>query len=349
MTSVSVVVVNYNHERFLRDALDSVFAQTLPVDQIILADDNSDDGSIELVRNVFPGVIVSINNFTRSPLLNALQGMKKANGDFIFFLDSDDVWHPSKIELCLKEFLANPTHIIVSHSHQRVDVNLSPVLFDDLTSRNIRQIFSGSASLIQSRLRESLLYRRGFWLGSAYGLRRSAFDIDKFSGFIESSCLSRYSYLDLTLAPYLAACNPSGTLGYLPYHTFLYRMHGSNSASSDNPLAQKAVVKRMMATTLLTSRLLSFAGQPRNKVVQSYLPTIFYYKYIVSIADRRFLASARYLFHSRSHLAAYPCGFAKEIVRLALFLVPGGHRIFYYGKKSLFHVMSGLGRFFNLF
>ena len=92
-----------------------------------------------------------------------------------------------------------------------------------------------------------------------------------------------------------------------------------------------------------------FAGQPRKKVVQSYLPTIFYYKYIVSISERRFWASARYLFHSRSHLAAYPYGFAKEIVRLALFLVPGGHRIFYFGKKSLFLVMSGLGRFFNHF
>ena len=349
MISVSVVVINYNHEPFLRDSLGSVLEQTFPVDQIILADDNSTDGSVDLVRKSYPGVIISLNNYIRSPLLNALQGLKKASGDLIFFLDSDDVWKPSKIELCVNEFLLNPSHIIVSHSHQRVDANLRPVLFDDLTSRNIRKIFAGPNSLIQARLRESLLYRRGFWLGSAYGFRRSAFDMEQFCDFIERSHLSRYSYLDLTLAPYLAACNPSGTLGYLPDHTFLYRIHGSNSAASNNLLTQKAAVKRMMATTLLTFRLLSLTGHQQQQIVKAYLPTVFYYRYLLSVIDRRFVPSLKYLFLSWRHLSAYPFGFTKEIFRLCLFLVPCGHRFFYLGKRSLFGLMLGLKRLIDLF
>ena len=118
------------------------------------------------------------------------------------------------------------------------------------------RIFHGPKTLVQSRLRDSLIWRKGFWLGSAYGFRRSAFNEEYFARLILKSPLSPYAYLDLVLGPYLAATNPSGSIGYIPDHFFLYRIHQSNSAASDSVSSQLRVLRRMQATTLLTAKLL---------------------------------------------------------------------------------------------
>lgn len=94
---VSVVIPAYNSRALLRTALESVFAQTYNPVEVIVVDDGSTDGTDEWVRAQYPSIkVVRIPNQGPSGARN--QGIQLATGDYVAFLDADDVWHPGKLE-----------------------------------------------------------------------------------------------------------------------------------------------------------------------------------------------------------------------------------------------------------
>lgn len=94
--SVSVVIPCFNGEQFLGEALASAQAQTLPVAEILVIDDGSTDGSAALAASFgAPVRVVSQRNAGESVARN--RGFDLARGDWIAFLDADDVWRPEKL------------------------------------------------------------------------------------------------------------------------------------------------------------------------------------------------------------------------------------------------------------
>jgi len=98
---VSIVVPVYNSWNFLGETIDSVLAQTFENWELILVDDNSDDSSRELIKSYenrdkrIRGIFLEENKgagYTRNI------GLDESRGDFIAFLDSDDIWLPRKLE-----------------------------------------------------------------------------------------------------------------------------------------------------------------------------------------------------------------------------------------------------------
>ena len=332
---ISVVVISYNLEGFILEALSSVYKQTHSCSEVVLADDNSTDETVALARKHFPSVLVSKSCYQQSPLLNAFQGFLRSKGDLVFFLDGDDVWMPDKLQRCVSEFDANPTHFLVSHAHLRVDESLSPLRCSDVTSRNIDRIFKGPKSLVQPRLRASVMFRKGFWLGSAYGFRRQCFDEQFFGDIVLNSPLSSCSYLDMVLGPYLALTNPAGSIGYIHDHHFFYRIHQSNSAASDSVISQMSALRRMKATTVLTAKVLKAAGANPTEIYNTYLPILFYLKYVGFLLVRAPAMSAKYFILSRSLILGSPFSLLREILRLLAFVVPFGPRMFFYCKKTI--------------
>lgn len=110
--NVSVVIPTYNRRERLASALASVLRQTRPVDEIVVVDDGSTDGTQEMLDAFarqhadIPVVVVRQENRGPSAARNA--GMKAARGDLIAFLDDDDVWLPQKTERQLAVFAADP-------------------------------------------------------------------------------------------------------------------------------------------------------------------------------------------------------------------------------------------------
>jgi len=107
---VSVVIPTFNRSDVLDRAINSVLSQTCKVDEIIVVDDGSVDGTRELVSSWRHEKIVYIaqKNLGVSHARNA--GIKRAKGNWIAFLDSDDEWHPVKLERQMTALVEQPCY-----------------------------------------------------------------------------------------------------------------------------------------------------------------------------------------------------------------------------------------------
>ena len=122
--SVSVVIPAYNAEKTLEKAVQSILDQTVQVETIIIVNDGSKDRTQEIADNLkekaqsfndSPEIkVISIENSGASHARNV--GIKEAKTEYIAFLDSDDSWHPEKIEKQLQVFEANTDAVLVSTS-----------------------------------------------------------------------------------------------------------------------------------------------------------------------------------------------------------------------------------------
>jgi len=95
---VSIIIPTYNRASLLREALESVFAQTYQDFEVIVVDDGSTDGTGEILKDLLDKVrYIRQENLGCGAARN--RGMEEAKGEYIAFLDSDDLWMDFKLEL----------------------------------------------------------------------------------------------------------------------------------------------------------------------------------------------------------------------------------------------------------
>ncbi len=102
---ISVVISTYNHEYFLREALQSVCAQTFTDWEAIVVNNYSEDDTIAVVES-FADPRIRLENFRNNGVIGASRnrGIALAQGRFVAFLDSDDTWYPEKLARCMECF-----------------------------------------------------------------------------------------------------------------------------------------------------------------------------------------------------------------------------------------------------
>lgn len=99
MRSVSVVIPSYNRGATLMRAIKSVFAQDYPISEIIVVDDNSTDDTREILEKLGSRVTWFVNPTNMGSQYSRNRGVTASTGEFVAFLDSDDVWRKDKIRL----------------------------------------------------------------------------------------------------------------------------------------------------------------------------------------------------------------------------------------------------------
>ena len=105
---VSVVIPTYNHAYLLKDALHSVICQTYTNIEIIVIDNNSVDDTEEVVLSFLdPRIIFKKINNNGIIAASRNMGILIAKGDYIAFLDSDDIWHNNWWSTGLRIILSN--------------------------------------------------------------------------------------------------------------------------------------------------------------------------------------------------------------------------------------------------
>ncbi|MBK9363216.1 MAG: glycosyltransferase family 2 protein [Rubrivivax sp.] len=97
MSSISVVIPCYNARRWIGATIASVQAQTRPADEIIVVDDGSSDGSADWLRAHCPGVRV-VEQVNAGVAAARNRGAACARGEWLAFVDADDIWLPDKLQ-----------------------------------------------------------------------------------------------------------------------------------------------------------------------------------------------------------------------------------------------------------
>jgi glycosyltransferase involved in cell wall biosynthesis len=112
MTKISIVIPAYNAERYIGEALESVFAQTMAPYEIIVVDDGSTDRTAEIVRS-FDKEVHYIKQQNQGVSVARNTGIQAATGDWIALLDSDDLLRPEKIERQIARIESTPNLVVV--------------------------------------------------------------------------------------------------------------------------------------------------------------------------------------------------------------------------------------------
>lgn len=109
MTSdlISCIIPVYNGERYVAEAIDSVVAQTYRPLQIIVIDDGSTDRTADEVAQ-YREYVTYIFQTNAGPAAARNGGLSVAKGEFVAFLDADDLWHWEKLARQMACFEANP-------------------------------------------------------------------------------------------------------------------------------------------------------------------------------------------------------------------------------------------------
>ncbi|MEQ8859650.1 MAG: glycosyltransferase family A protein [Pseudomonadales bacterium] len=105
--AVTCVIPVFNGERFIEDAINSVRCQTAPVSEIIVVDDGSTDRTAQVVSGLCDVRYCRQRNSGAPAARN--RGMAMARGEFVAFLDADDIWNETKTALQLEHFDADPS------------------------------------------------------------------------------------------------------------------------------------------------------------------------------------------------------------------------------------------------
>jgi glycosyltransferase involved in cell wall biosynthesis len=143
---ISVAMATYNGERFVREQLDSLAAQTRPPDELIVVDDCSADRTLDIVAEFSRAAPFPVMSHRNSRNLgwseNFLKAISLCNGDWIALCDQDDVWMSTKLSMIERQIGGETSEsevVLWVHSAQVTDECLRPskVRFPDIRRRRV--------------------------------------------------------------------------------------------------------------------------------------------------------------------------------------------------------------------
>src|SRR5262245_20278284 len=94
--SVTALIPTYNRRNYIKRAIDSVLAQTVPVDEILVVDDGSTDDTVEALAQWYGSKVRVIAQENSGVSGARRRGIQEARSEWIAFLDSDDEWTPDR-------------------------------------------------------------------------------------------------------------------------------------------------------------------------------------------------------------------------------------------------------------
>ncbi len=108
MPSISVIIPVYNGEKTIHETIESVLNQTLSDFEVIVINDGSQDSTLEIVSSIQDPRLKVISYPNAGLSVTRNRGISLASGDYIAFIDADDLWTPDKLESQFKALQANP-------------------------------------------------------------------------------------------------------------------------------------------------------------------------------------------------------------------------------------------------
>jgi glycosyltransferase involved in cell wall biosynthesis len=215
--SVSVVMATYNGKEYLAEQIKSVLAQLLPDDELIIIDDDSKDGTLELIGSLKSPAVRVVRNLTNVGVFATFErGLLLSSKDVIFLCDQDDVWLSGKRAAVVAEFERDPRILIVVSDAELIDENGCVIASSFMATRGGFRggIFS---TLVRNRYLGCAMALRRELLVSALPIPRSVPMHDMWLGAL-GSILGRVHYISVPLIQYRrhgSNVSPSRRQGWL--------------------------------------------------------------------------------------------------------------------------------------
>ena len=114
----SIIIPNYNKEKYIKECLDSIFNQTYKNYEVILIDDNSSDNSLEMIKD-YDVKLFHTDRLNAGGARNV--GLKNATGDYVIFLDSDDYLTNNNVIEKLNNIINEEDIIFLSYTEYKND------------------------------------------------------------------------------------------------------------------------------------------------------------------------------------------------------------------------------------
>lgn len=204
---VSVIIPNYNYERYLREAIDGALAQTYSKVEVIVVDDGSHNGSRDIIES-YGGKIKAVFQQNQGVSAARNNGVANSNGELVAFLDADDIWRPEKIAKQVAAFDAEDEVGLVHVGVEEIDAE----------SRFMRTCGGGMFGNVANDL---LLFERPVVLGGGSGLMIPRRIFDEIGGF--DTDLSTSADWDLSYR-----ISSKYHVGFVNEILLRYRVHDSN-------------------------------------------------------------------------------------------------------------------------
>lgn len=210
---ISVVMPSYNHAAFIGQAVESVLAQSCKELELIVVDNNSSDNTDDVLAG-FRDPRLKVVKYSNGGVIAASRnrGIKDASGEYVAFIDSDDVWLPGKLAAQLGALRANPS-AAMAYSRFRL-----------LSGKDASREIYPKEKLCKSGHIFNAVYSRQFLACSGVIVRKAA--LDAAGGFDESPELFAVEDTDLWIR--LSAGAEALLSSREPL--FLYRVHAGASS-----------------------------------------------------------------------------------------------------------------------
>ena len=210
--TLSVALCCYNGAQFIGHQIESILAQSHPVDEIVVCDDNSSDRTTDIVESLAARSAVPLTLYLNPRRLgtpgNFEHAISLTRGEIVFLSDQDDVWHPTKVHDMVREFERSEDLLLLHSDALLVDargVPLGQTLFNalEVTRSERMRVHGGNAF--------DALVRRNLVTGATTAFRRAVFDLtrpfpqewvhDEWLGLI-AAAVGRVDFLELPLIDY---------------------------------------------------------------------------------------------------------------------------------------------------
>ncbi len=240
--NVSVCMATYNGELFLKQQIDSILTQLEIEDELIISDDNSIDGTLDIIYNYQDKRIkLFINETNLGVNRNFEIAISKSINEIIILADQDDIWSLNRLEIFKQSFKKNI--VLVSTNFDHIDRN------ENLIEFQFSKLKSGDSKRYISNIFRIFLGRANYY-GCAMAFRRKFLDIIlPFPRNIESH--------DLYIA---MAANVYGSNLHLDDITLTRRIHGNNLSVVNRNVFYKVLTRFifMQHLLLLTYRVIRY-------------------------------------------------------------------------------------------
>ncbi|MEO1184545.1 MAG: glycosyltransferase [Cyanobacteria bacterium J06636_27] len=168
MPLISVIVPVYNGEKTIKETIESVLNQTFSNLELIIIDDGSQDSTLKVISDIKDSRLKVFSYKNAGVAISRNRGIKKSVGEFIAFLDADDLWTSDKLEVQLEALQSKPQAALAyswvdyinaegEFLHNGNHITINGNAYKQMLVENVLE--NGSNPLVR---REALIYVGGF-------------------------------------------------------------------------------------------------------------------------------------------------------------------------------------------